>query len=135
MPFTSEINTLVFKDIDFNFKAHPVTKDVPILTNANAVKRSLRNLVLTNFSEKPYNMITYSNVLHSLFENFTPALVSKLRDQIETVCQFEPRAQIKEINISDDVDMDRNGIHISIIFSVVNKIRLERVEIFLEKIR
>jgi phage baseplate assembly protein W len=132
---STEIKEVAYSDVDFYFRPHPVTKDIPVLTNVNAIKRSVRNLVLTNAYEKFYNSDIYSGVLGSLFENFDPILVSVLKSKIEQVLQFEPRAILNDVAISNNETLDRNGINITITFTPINRVRKETVEVFLERVR
>lgn len=130
------INEVVFADLDLRFQAHPVTGDVTMLKNVDAIKRSVKNLVLTNRYDKPYRPSIYGGVLESLFENFDPILVMQLRDLIKTVLQYEPRAT----NILVDVEeisnnIDKNGINISVTFTPVNSSFNVTVDIFLERVR
>lgn len=131
----TEINEVVFSDIDFNFEAHPMTHDVPMLKNVNAIKRSVKNLVLTNAYEKFYEPNIFSDILASLFENFDPVLVAVLKNKIRQVMQYEPRAEFIDAVISESIELDRNGINISVIFKPINRLRHETVEIFLERVR
>lgn len=132
---SNQINEVVYKDLDFNFKPHPITKDAVMLTNVNAIKRSVRNLVMTNSHEKYYRPSIYSGVLQSLFENFDPILVAELKNKIEEVMQYEPRAILQDVLISNYEKLDRNGINISIVFRPINRIREETVSVFLERVR
>lgn len=132
---TSQINEVAYSDLDFFFNSHPMTKDVIILHNVSSIKRSVRNLVLTNSYEKIYNPYVYADVLGSLFENFDPILVTKLKSKIEQVLQFEPRVRIEDIRISSVEQLDRNGINITIVFTPINRIRKETIDIFIERVR
>ena len=71
---TSTKSTVRFSDIDLNFEINPLTKDVNILKNEDTVKRSVRNIVLTNFGEKKFQPFFGGNVLAQLFENFLIAI-------------------------------------------------------------
>lgn len=130
-----EIKEVAYSDVDFYFRPHPVTKDVPMLKNVQSIKRSVRNLVLTNAYEKFYNANIYSGVLESLFENFDPILVTVLKGKIEQVLQFEPRAILNDVLISNNETLDRNGINITIVFTPINRVRKETIEVFLERVR
>ena len=130
------INEVIFSDIDLKFKIHPVTSDVPLLKNIEAIKRSVKNLVLTNRYDKPYRPSIYGGVLDSLFENFDPILVMQLKDMIKTVLQYEPRATNVSVEAQEIIsNLDRNGINISIQFQPINFTYNVTVDVFLEKIR
>lgn len=130
------INEVIFSDLDLKFKIHPITADVPILKNVDAIRRAVKNLVLTNRFDRPYRPSIYGGVLESLFENFDPILVMQLRDAIKTVLQYEPRATNVEVDAEQIADnLDRNGININIKFRPVNSTSVVSVDVFLEKIR
>lgn len=132
---TLQINEVAYSDLDFFFNPHPMTKDVVILNNVSAIKRSVRNLVLTNSYERLYNPYIYADVLGSLFENFDPILIIKLKSKIEQVLQFEPRIKVEDIRISSVEELDRNGINITIVFTPINRLRKETIDVFIERVR
>ena len=81
-----------FKDISLSFQPHPVTKDLPVLTNERAITRSVRNLVETIPTERFFNSILGTNIRDSLFENFVRSTVMVIEDQVRnTIRNFEPR--------------------------------------------
>ena len=131
----NQINEIIYKDLDPLFRLHPITKDVSTLSNVNSIKRSVRNLVMTNKNEKFYKPKIYSGVLESLFENFDPILVMKLKDRVKEVLQFEPRVVVNDVLISNYDDLDRNGINITIIFTPINRVKQETVDVFLIRVR
>ena len=88
----------VYKDLNLNFTSNPVTKDVTTLTDVNAVKRSVRNLLLTNHYDRPFHPEIGSNVQALLFENFGPITGNQLSRQIEEmIANFEPRARVETV--------------------------------------
>ena len=81
-----------------NFTSNPVTKDVTTLTDVNAVKRSVRNLLLTNHYDRPFHPEIGSNVQALLFENFGPITGNQLSRTIEEmIANFEPRARVETV--------------------------------------
>ena len=81
-----------FKDISLSFQPHPVTKDLPVLTNERAIVRSVRNLVETIPTERFFDSLLGTNIRESLFENFSRSTVMLIEDQVRETCtQFEPR--------------------------------------------
>ena len=81
-----------FKDISLSFSPHPVTKDIPVLTNERAIARSVRNLVETIPTERFFNPLIGTDVRESLFDHFTRTTTYVIEDQIrETINNFEPR--------------------------------------------
>ena len=81
-----------FKDISLSFEPHPVTKDIPVLTNERAIVRSIRNLVETIPTERPFNSLLGSEVRSSLFDFVDFGTAAVIQDQIETaITNYEPR--------------------------------------------
>ena len=106
-----------FKDISLSFSPHPVTKDLPVLTNERAIVRSVRNLVETIPTERFFNSLIGADIRGSLFENFTVSTVSLIEDQIRTtVANFEPR--VENLTIEVDGQPDNNSIDINVIFDI-----------------
>ena len=88
----------VYKDLNLNFTVNPVTKDVTTVTDVIAVKRSVRNLLLTNHYDKPFHPEIGSNIQSLLFENFGPITGNQLSRQIEEVIgNYEPRARVETV--------------------------------------
>ena len=88
----------VYKDLNLNFTVNPVTSDVTTVTDVNAVKRSVRNLLLTNHYDRPFHPEIGSNVQALLFENFGPITGNQLARQIEElIVNFEPRANVESV--------------------------------------
>ena len=106
-----------FKDISLSFSPHPVTKDLPVLTNERAIVRSVRNLVETIPTERFFNSLIGADIRGSLFENFTISTVSLIEDQIRTtVANFEPR--VENLTIEVDGQPDNNSIEVNVIFDI-----------------
>ena len=106
-----------FKDISLSFTPHPVTKDLPVLTNERAIVRSVRNLVETIPTERFFNSLIGADIRGSLFENFTISTVSLIEDQIRTtVANFEPR--VENLTIEVDGQPDNNSIDVNVIFDI-----------------
>jgi hypothetical protein len=89
----SDRNAQIYKDINLNFTRHPITGDISKLSNVEAVKRSVRNLVNTNFYERPFHPEIGSDVRAILFEPVTSLVADVLKRYVEDVINnFEPRA-------------------------------------------
>ena len=124
----------IYKDLDLNFGRNIVTNDVNKLTDVEAVKRSVRNLINTNHFERPFHPEIGGNVRALLFENMTPLTALNLQRKIEEVLNnFEPRAKITQILA--DPDIDRNGYRLEIKFYVIGIQNPIVVETFLERLR
>ena len=90
----------IYKDLNLNFGIHPVTKQINTLTDAAAVKRSVRNLVQYGFYEKPFHPEIGSGVRDLLFENMTPFVANNLSKQIEEIItNYEPRALLAGVEV------------------------------------
>lgn len=121
-------------DLNLDFMAHPTTGDVMRLTGEEAIKRSIRNLILTNFYDRPFRSYIGSNASKLLFENANALTASFLKDAIrEVIGNYEPRVSVRDVSIF--VDSDNNGYVATIVFSVVNRIDPLTTVIFLERIR
>jgi len=123
-----------YKDIDISFQKNPKTKDIYTLTDVDAVKRSVKLLVMTNFSERLFHPEIGSGVYGSLFENVCPDTASILQINIENcINNFEPRARVIDVIVKDSPD--QNGIEIEISFYIVNIEQPVSVRVQLERIR
>ena len=113
-----------FKDISLSFKRHPVTNDIGVLKNADAIKRSVRNLVQTIPNERFFNSTIGSDVRGLLFEN-APGFVdfgtaSIIEKQIQTTIEnYESRVDNLEVNV--DPRPDQNEYEVVIIFDIVGQ--------------
>ena len=131
---TSKRSTRQFKDIDLDFGRNAVTNDVNKLTDVEAVKRSVRNLVLTNHYERPFHPELGCGIRQLLFENLTPMVAIQLERKVQEVLEnFEPRAQIN--NILARPDLDRNAYELTINFYVIGTTEPVTVSTFLERLR
>ena len=110
-------------------------KDVNIVYDVQAVKRSVRNLVLTNQYEKPFHPEIYSGVRGMLFELMTPTTAVIVARQVEDVIEnFEPRARL--VGVTAYPDLDRNAYEVSVEFYIVNApTELVELTLALERIR
>ena len=109
----------VYKDLNLNFTTNPVTNDVTTVTDVNAVKRSVRNLLLTNHYDRPFHPEIGSNVQALLFENFGPITANQLTRTIEEmIANFEPRARVESVECFPL--QDRNTYDVRIYFYVEN---------------
>lgn len=123
-----------YSDLDLDFTIHPVTKDVVKKVGPNAVARAIRNLVLTNFYERPFRSFIGANVQKMLFDNISPLTANILQDQIkDVIISFEPRATLSSVSVTPDPD--NNGYSARIVFTVNNRPEPFTTTIFLERIR
>ncbi len=114
--------------------AHPVTGDVTKLVGAEAVRRAIRNVVLTNYYERPFKPYYGSGVRGLLFETMNEQTIKLMIDRASlAIKNFEPRASILEIRGRGEPS--KNGVTMTITIQVENINEPIRVEIFLERIR
>tara|TARA_B100000212_G_scaffold317295_1_gene272863 strand:+ start:335 stop:736 length:402 start_codon:yes stop_codon:yes gene_type:complete len=106
-----------FKDISLSFSPHPVTKDLPVITNERAIVRSVRNLVETIPTERFFNTLLGTDIRDSLFENFSRTTVNVIEDQIrDSVRNFEPR--VSNIGIEVTSFPDDNVFEVKVLFDI-----------------
>ena len=130
-------STYIYKDISLFFTRNPVTGDVSQVTDVQDIKRSVRNLVLTNRFDHPFHPEIASHVRDLLFERFTPVTINLLRNRIETVlANYEPRVSVTDVEIDDSGRaMDNNELNVRIFFTLKNDPSVESVDVLLERIR
>ena len=128
-------NTRQYTDLDLFFGRKSVSKDINKVTDIQAVKRSIRNLVLTNHYEKPFHPEIGSGVRDILFEPLTPLSAHILTRKIEDVIEnFEPRARL--VGVAAMPNLDRNEYECTVTFYVVNTpTELVDLTVFLERLR
>jgi len=123
-----------YSDLDLNFTIHPVKKDINRYTNEAAVVNSIKNLILTNHYERPFQPDIGSNVRRLLFENMDTITATTLEKEIaQTIRNYEPRANISRLNVAPDYD--NNGFKVYMEFYVVNRTTPITINFFLERIR
>ena len=109
-----------FKDISLSFSPHPVTKDLTVLKNENAIKKSVRNLVQTIPTERFFNSAIGSEVRDSLFEFVDFGTASVIQNQIQiTLENFEPR--IDDVSVEVTPKPDTNEFEVTVFFDIVGQ--------------
>ena len=124
----------IYSDLNLNFTKNPATNDVARLTDIEAVKRSVRNLILTNRFERPFHPEIGSSIRDLLFENISPLNAVLLQDRVEEVIEnFEPRATVQQVMVQDEIDQNRYRVTIS--FYVNNMPEPVQITEFLQRLR
>lgn len=124
----------IFSDFKTNFTPHPVTGDLVRITNLEAIKSSVKSLILTKHLERPFKPLVGSNVTHYLFENFTDVTEDNIRSAIiETIENYEPRAELLDVQVNSVPD--NNRFVVTIVFRGVNNTKPTQLTVFLEQIR
>ena len=133
----SNVDTYIYKDLSLYFTPNPVSGDVTMVTDVQDIKRSVRNLIMTNRFEKPFHPEVASHVRDLLFERFTPITFNLLRNRIETVlANYEPRVSVTEVEIEDTGEaIDGNELNVRIFFTLKNDPQIQSVDILLERVR
>ena len=128
-------NVKQYSDLDLFFTKKAVGSDVNKITDVQAVKRSIRNLVLLNTYEKPFHPEIGSGIREMLFENMTMLTAVILGKKDEDVIEnFEPRARL--VGIRSIPDFDRNAYSMTLEFYVVNTpTELVTLDVMLERLR
>jgi phage baseplate assembly protein W len=115
----SKRSARIYKDLNLNFTRHPTTKQVSVLTDAAAVKRSVRNLVQMGEYEKPFHPEIASGVRDMLFENMTPFTAHALQTKItDVITNFEPRALLTSVEVLPR--FDENQYEVIVEFYIQN---------------
>ena len=127
-------NSRAFRDIDLDFDRNIVTNDVNVVEDVVAIKRSVRNLIQTNYYERPFNPELGCGIRELLFEPFTPMTKVFLEKKIqEVLINFEPRIQLQNVAVDDD--QDRNRLVVDIYFYIVGVSGPQQVQTFLQRVR
>lgn len=127
-------NTRTFIDLDLNFARHPVTNDVVRKYDEEAIKASVKNLVLTQNYERPFHSEIGSQIRGLLFEPATPMLNIMLKRAItDTIINFEPRVNLDDVLVT--LSPDNNEVYVSIYFTIINTTRPVQVDLVLTRTR
>ena len=131
----SSRNVRRYVDLDLFFEKKIPNNDVNTITDVQAVKRSVRNLVLLNPYEKPFHPEISSGIRGMLFELMSPFVAAQLTKKVEDVINnFEPRARL--VSVRSTPDYDRNAYEVSVEFYVVNTpTELVDLTVMLERLR
>jgi phage baseplate assembly protein W len=143
---TSTRQSRKFRDIDLDFGRNPVTNDVNIVEDAIAIKRSVKNLVQTNFYERPFHPELGCGIRGLLFENFSPVTNVFLKRKIEEcLINNEPRIKLTGIMINGDdfqnganvisENIDDNRLDVEIFFNIVGVPHPHSVSVSLTRLR
>ena len=127
-------NTRIFSDIDLNFTKHPVTGDITRRYDENAIKASIKNLLLTRNFERPFHSEIGSPIRALMFELPGPMFdVMLQRAIIDVINNFEPRVEIIDVRVNDA--SDDNAVYVTLEFKIVNTERPITLDLALERTR
>ena len=115
--YTTKISR-AFKDISLSFKKHPVTNDVIVLRNEDAIKRSVINLTRTRINERFFNELVGTSIQDSLFENMSSGLEAALEEEITSLLtNYEPRIDLTSVYVI--ADQDSNALEIQVEYNII----------------
>ena len=125
---------VLYSDFDLSFIKHPNTKDVSILKDIDAVKQSVKNLVLTAQGERPFNPLLGSNIRALLFEPVDDFTAFDIDEQVrQTIKNHEPRVRVLDVDVI--AEADNNRFKLSIDFQMITNLDTGNVSFYLERIR
>lgn len=121
-------------DLDINFDRNPLSGDVALRKDEEAIKRSLRNLLLYRKGEKPFHPEIYSGIQDMLFELTDPVTVAEMRNRIGNMIKaYEPRVTSAAVEVVDVID--KNEVRITIRFTIRNIQRVFSTTVALKRLR
>ena len=121
-----------YKDLDLNFMAPPITGDVPTKSDSEAVKRAVKNIVLTNYYERPVKPRLGGNIRGLLFELNTDRQLNRARDRLaDTITALEPRVE----NVRCKFDTSGNSLNVIIFYNIKNGLTGQEVEFNITRAR
>ena len=124
----------IYSDLDTLFAPNPVTGDINPIRDTEAIKKSVINLILTNFYERPFQPEIGCNVRGLLFEPADPVTISDLEDAATQVLEnFEPRVAVLNVSATDDAD--NNSYTMTIQFQILSTEQVSDVTTVLERLR
>jgi len=127
-------NNFRYKDIDLSMKRDSIKGDIVPLIDAEAVKNSVKNLILISIFERRMNPWVGTLIYTQLFENFTPKTSAMIRKFIRDVLAvYEPRVELRNVIVNQQDD--ENFLEVNVTFSIINLPEIYSVSIFLERLR
>jgi phage baseplate assembly protein W len=130
----SKRSNRIYKDLNLNFTKNPATKDVARLFDVQAIKRAVKNIILTNKYERPFNSDFGCNLRGFLFENITEPLLVIIKDRVAMAIEkYEPRVTVEDVIVNDD--QDKNGLSIMVSFLINGTEAPVSVSTFLQRVR
>lgn len=123
-----------YSDLDLDFQINPITGDINKKTGNDAIKRSIRNLVFTNFYERPFKSFVGSNIPSLLFDNVDVITASEIESAlIKLINTYEPRVRLNTVTVF--ADLDNYGFNVTLEYIILNTEVPATFNLFLERIR
>ena len=130
----SKRSNRIYADLNLSFTKNPATKDVARLFDVQAIKRAVKNIILTNKYERPFNSDFGCNLRGFLFENITEPLLVIIKDRVAMAIEkYEPRVTVEDVVVRDD--QDKNGLSIMVSFLINGTEAPVSVSTFLQRVR
>ena len=124
----------IFSDLDLAFIAHPVTGNPTRKTNRDAVRQSVKSLILTDYYERPFKSDIGCSIRYYLFENWSPIIKQQMERAVkEVIKNYEPRANIVEVLVEDRSEL--NALTVSVAFTIRNDPSPIVLDVILERVR
>jgi phage baseplate assembly protein W len=124
----------IYSDVDLGFFAHPITGNVSRKVNRDAVRQSVKSLILTDYYDRPFKPNIGCGIRYYLFELFTPAVKQQMESAIrETISNHEPRADVVSVLVEEKQDM--HALVISVAFMIINDPNPVVLDVILERVR
>lgn len=125
---------VIYSDIDIGFVEHPVKNELLVKTDADAIKSAVRNLLLTNFYERPFRPDIGCGIRGLLFEPVDDITASALRDAIRvTITNSEPRVNLIRVDVVPSPD--KYFYEVTVLFSLLNSSNAISLPLVLRRIR
>lgn len=124
----------IYSDFHKDLTLSPVSNDIALLKDEEAVKEAIRNLLLTDPGERPMQPNLGGGIRGLLFENMTPGVLKLIQDRVETTIKtFEPRARLIDVTVATTFDENQVGVRVQ--FYIVNSQQPIELDVILERIR
>ena len=132
--YTTKVSR-AFKDISLSFKRHPVTNDVTVLRNEDAIKKSVINLTRTRINERFFNELLGTSIGNLLFENTNSGIDAVLEEEIATLLKnYEPRIELNSVYV--EANQDSNDLNVQIDYNIIGlPIPSQNIEFLLQPTR
>ena len=123
-----------FKDFSILMKSNPNTEDFTVVKNENAIKQSVRNLVLTGIGERPFQPKTGSRLRELLFEPYDVFVAQDIKEEIiNVITRLEPRIAVRQVRVFQDEE-DMNTLRVEFDYTIVGETLIQTVDFLLETI-
>jgi len=130
----SKRSNRIYADLNLSFTKNPATKDVARIFDVQAIKRAVKNIILTNKYERAFNSDFGCNLRGFLFENITEPLLVIIKDRVAMAIEkYEPRVSVEDVVVKEDID--KNGINIMVSFLINGTEAPVSVSTFLQRVR